>query len=94
MERRFGDEHHVGWTMRFDGRSAVYYDPFVSGGGRRITITFGGGLHGCTATAEFVKSGAAIIMLSSITHRQNEVLSVNPGPASCVVSRGNVFGAE
>jgi hypothetical protein len=94
MERRFGDEN-IHWVVNFNGTSMTFFDPFVSGGVRRVNVNFHSHFESCTANAVFgKKSDTAIIMWSPISKAQNEVLSIKPGPLSCSVREGNIFEAQ
>jgi hypothetical protein len=94
MELRFGDESRFKFALNFSGTSMTFFDPWISGGVRRVTVKFSPHFESCAANAMFGKGDAKIIMRSSITHAKVEVMSVKPGRASCSVRQGNVFEAQ
>ena len=82
------------WVANFSGTSLTLFNPFLMGAARRMTVDFDSHFASCTAAAMYGKQSDDAVMVTSspITGGNVEMLSNKPGPATCSVQQGNVFG--
>jgi len=80
----------------FSGRTMDLYAPFRSGGMRHVVVEFDAAFGSCSAKVTYAKPPGTTISVahSPITKKFVEFQSVAPGPASCSVQSGNVFGGN
>jgi hypothetical protein len=75
-------------VLSFDGQSLNVVAPFRSGGMRRIAVAFDAGFGSCKASVRYAKAAghATSVALSPVIRRYIEILTLEPGGASCSVS--------
>lgn len=79
-------------AVAFGGQRMTATNKFSSGGARQISASFDAAFSSCSATVIIGKGGSGPIRQRKMTGGEVDVLSANPGAASCAVSQGNALG--
>lgn len=90
-----GSRDQAGFAPRavvFSGQRMTATNTFISGGARQIAATFDAAFSSCSATVVIGRGGSGSMKQRTIAGGLVEVLSVNPGAASCAISQGNALG--